>query len=123
MPPNGGKNQLSGNSSSENSASVISFSFSMTCSDSSQGSFIGRQVTLHQAQLLHQTQSGAGIVEHHQRQFLAIKVHEHLSLSGTQQGCTPGHRISLLRQPVKPAFPAWKGGCSAPVLRLRRLCP
>lgn len=88
-----------------------------------QGSFIGRQVTLHQAQLLHQTQSGAGIVEHHQRQFFAIKVHEYLSLSGTQQGCTPGHRISLLRQPVKPAFPAWKGGCSAPVLRLRRLCP
>lgn len=89
----------------------------------SQGSFIRHQVTLHQPQLLHQTRPGAGIVEHHQRQFFAIKVHEHPSLSGTQRGCTPGHRIFLLRQPVKPAFPAWKGGCLAPVLRLRRLCP
>lgn len=55
-----------------------------------QGSFIGRQVTLHQAQLLHQTQSGAGIVEHHQRQFLAIKVHEHLSLSGPNKAALRG---------------------------------
>ena len=88
-----------------------------------QSSFIGHKVTLHQAQLLHQTQSRVGIVEHHQRQFFAIKVHEHPSLSGTQRGCTPGHRIFLLLQPVKPAFPAWKCGDLHSVPRFPQLCP
>ena len=88
-----------------------------------QSSFVRQKIALHQPQLLHQAQPGAGIVEHHQRQFFAIKVHEHPSLSGTQQGCTPGHRIFLLRQPVKSAFPMWKGGGLRPVLLLLRLCP
>lgn len=40
-----------------------------------------------------------------------------------EEVCTPGHRIFLLRQPAKPVFPAWKGGCSHQVLQLLRLCP
>ena len=89
----------------------------------SQSGFVRQKIALHQPQLLHQAQPGAGIVEYHQRQFFAFKVHEHLSLSGIQRGCTPGHRIFLLRQPVKPAFPAWKGGDLHQVLRLLRPFP
>ena len=72
-PPAGGKSQFGGNSSSANSASVSSFSFSMTC-------FVDKP------------QPGAGVVEHHQGQFLVVKVHVQPSLSGRRWGCTPGHR-------------------------------
>ena len=84
-----------------------------------QGSFIGRQVTLHQAQLLHQTQSGAGIVEHHQGQFLVVKVHVHPSLSGRRWDCTPGHRTL----PVPPTFRGWRACQKDSVHRLPQLCP
>ena len=63
------------------------------------------------------------VVLHHQHQFLSIKVHGHPSLSYIQKGCIPGHHIFLLRPPALPAFPAWKGDWTAPVLRLRQLCP
>lgn len=123
-PPTGGKNQLSGNSTSSKSASDMSFSFSITPSDNSRNAVSsGQKIALHKPQFLHQPQPSAGIVEHHQHQFFAIKVHEHPSLSGTQRGCTPGHRIFLLRQPAKPVFPAWYGGCLHQVLQLLRLCP
>ena len=47
-----------------------------------QGSFIGHQVALHQPQFVDKPQSGAGVVKHHQGQFLVVKVHVHPSLSG-----------------------------------------
>ena len=59
-----------------------------------QGSFIGHQVALHQPQFVDKPQPGAGVVEHHQGQFLVVKVHVQPSLSGIQLGCTPGHRTS-----------------------------
>ena len=57
-----------------------------------QGGLIGHQVALHQPQLVYQPQPGAGVVEHHQHQFLVVKVHGHPSLSGRRWDCTPGHR-------------------------------
>ena len=60
-----------------------------------QGSFIGHQVALHEPQLVDKPQPGSGVVEHHQHQFLMVKVHAHPSLSGRPWGCTPGHRTSL----------------------------
>lgn len=49
-----------------------------------QSSFIRQKIALHEPQLLHQPQPGAGIVEDHQHQFFTIKVHEHPSLSCTR---------------------------------------
>ena len=40
-------------------------------------------------------QPDAGVVEHHQHEFLMVKVHERPSLSGRRLDCTPGHRTSL----------------------------
>ena len=59
-----------------------------------QGGFIGHQVALHEPQLVDKPYPGAGVVEHHQGQFLVVKVHVQPSLSGIQLGCTPGHRTS-----------------------------
>ena len=47
-----------------------------------QGGFIGYQVALHQSQFVDKPQPGAGVVEHHQHEFLMVKVHGHPSLSG-----------------------------------------
>ena len=47
-----------------------------------QGSFIGHQVALHEPQFVDEPHPGAGVVEHHQGQFLVVKVHVHPSLSG-----------------------------------------
>ena len=57
-----------------------------------QGSFIRHQVALHQPQFVDKPQPGAGVVEHHQHEFLVVKVHGHPSLSGRRWDCTPGHR-------------------------------
>ena len=59
-----------------------------------QGYFIRHQVALHEPQFVDEPQPGAGVVEHHQHQFLMVKVHVQPSLSGIQLGCTPGHRTS-----------------------------
>ena len=47
-----------------------------------QGSFIWHQVALHEPQFVNEPHPGAGVVEHHQGQFLVVKVHVHPSLSG-----------------------------------------
>ena len=59
-----------------------------------QGGFIGHQVALHEPQFMDKPQPGAGVVEHHQQEFLVVKVHGHPSLSGRRWDCTPGHRTS-----------------------------
>ena len=60
-----------------------------------QGSFIGHQVALHEPQFVDKPHPGAGVVEHHQHQFLMVKVHVQPSLFGIQLDCTPGHRTFL----------------------------
>ena len=60
-----------------------------------QGSLIGHQVALHEPQFVDKPQPGAGVVEHHQQEFLVVKVHGHPSLSGRPWDCTPGHRTFL----------------------------
>ena len=60
-----------------------------------QGSLIGHQVALHQPQFVDKSHPGAGVVEHHQREFFMVKVHAHPSLSGRRWDCTPGHRTFL----------------------------
>ena len=60
-----------------------------------QGGFIGHQVALHEPQFVDEPQPDAGVVEHHQHEFLMVKVHERPSLSGRRLDCTPGHRTSL----------------------------
>ena len=57
-----------------------------------QGSFIGHQVALHEPQFVDKPQPGAGVVEHHQHEFLMVKVHVQPSLSDRRWDCTPGHR-------------------------------
>ena len=52
-------------------------------------------------------QSGAGVVKHHQHQFLMVKVHAHPSLSGRRWGCTPGH---ITVHPVVPDVKVGAGG-------------
>ena len=60
-----------------------------------QGGFIRHQVALHQPQFVDKPQPGAGVVEHHQHEFLMVKVHVQPSLSDRRWDCTPGHRTSL----------------------------
>ena len=60
-----------------------------------QGDLVGHQVALHEPQFVDKPQPGAGVVEHHQGQFLVVKVHVHPSLSGRRWDCTPGHRTFL----------------------------
>ena len=60
-----------------------------------QSGLVRHQVALHQPQFMDKPQPGAGVVEHHQHEFLVIKVHAHPSLSGIPWDCTPGHRTSL----------------------------
>ena len=67
--------------------------FDNTLGQFPQGGFIRHQVALHQPQFVDKPQPGAGVVEHHQHEFLMVKVHGHPSLSGRRQDCTPGHRI------------------------------
>ena len=85
MPPSGGKNLV------ERKFQLGKFSighkfqlFNDLLGQFSQGGFIGHQVALHEPQLLHQPQPGAGIVEDHQHQFFTIKVNEYPSLSCTR---------------------------------------
>ena len=59
-----------------------------------QGGFIGHQVALHEPQFVDKPHPGAGVVEHHQHQFLMVKVHVQPSLSGIPWDCTPGRRTS-----------------------------
>jgi len=49
-----------------------------------QRSFIRHQIALHEPQFVDEPQPGAGVVEHHQHQFLTIRVHGHSSLSDTR---------------------------------------
>ena len=49
---------------------------------------------------------GAGVVEHHQHQFLMVKVHVQPSLSGIPWGCTPGHRTFPLDSSAPKGVPA-----------------
>ena len=56
---------------------------------------------------MNEPQPGAGVVEHHQHQFLMVKVHAHPSLSGRRWGCTPGH---ITVHPVVPDVKVGAGG-------------
>ena len=83
MPPSGGKNLV------ERKFQLGKFSighkfqlFNDLLGQFSQGGFIGHQVALHEPQFVDKPQPGAGVVEHHQGQFLVVKVHVHPSLSG-----------------------------------------
>ena len=58
-----------------------------------QSGLVRHQVALHEPQFVDKPHPGAGVVEHHQHEFLMVKVHGHPSLSGRRQDCTPGHRI------------------------------
>ena len=49
-----------------------------------QRSLIRHQIALHEPQFVDEPQPGAGVVEHHQHQFLTIRVHGHSSLSDTR---------------------------------------
>ena len=48
--------------------------------------------TVDEPQFMDKPQPGAGVVEHHQHEFLMVKVHVHPSLSGRRWDCTLGHR-------------------------------
>ena len=50
-------------------------------------------------------QPGAGVVEHHQGQFLVVKVHVQSSLSGIQLDCAPGHRTFPGAYQSRPYIP------------------
>jgi len=50
-------------------------------------------------------QPGAGVVEHHQHEFLMVKVHGQPSLSGIQLDCAPGHRTFPGAYQSRPYIP------------------